>query len=118
MGVYRFEDLRMWQAARAQCDQVAEWTKRPAFRRDTEISKQLNAATLSVVLNIAEGFARRRDGETRQFLRYALASNAEVRACFYVAQGRHYLSDVEAERAIDSCNAIGRMVSCFMATLK
>jgi four helix bundle protein len=118
MGVYRFEDLRMWQAAKAQCDQVGEWLKTPAFQRDDEMSRQLNAAALSVALNISEGFARRKDGEARQFLRYALASNAEVRACLYLCQGRRYLGDAETERAIESCNAIGRMMTRFIATLK
>jgi four helix bundle protein len=44
-----------------------------------------------VVLNITEGFLRRRDKETKQFLRYAIASNGELKACYYIAEGRGYL---------------------------
>jgi four helix bundle protein len=33
-----------------------------------------------VSFNISEGFLRRRDKETLQFLRYAFASNGEVKA--------------------------------------
>jgi hypothetical protein len=33
MGVFRFEDLRMWQGAKAQSDHVGEWLKRPYFRQ-------------------------------------------------------------------------------------
>jgi len=56
MGVYRFEDLRVWQAAQDLADRVGELIKRPAFRADPELSLELNDASLSAVNNIAEGF--------------------------------------------------------------
>ena len=86
-GVYRFEDLRVWQAAKEQCDRVGAVLKRPEFQRDRELSNQMNDASLSVTFNIAEGFLRRRDKETLQFLRYAFASNGELKAGYYVASG-------------------------------
>ena len=92
MGVNRFEDLRVWQVAKQQCDQVGALLQRPVFRRDLELSDQVNRAALSVVFNITEGFLRRRDKETKQFLRYAIASNGELKAGFYVAEGRAYLA--------------------------
>jgi four helix bundle protein len=67
MGVYRFEDLRVWQAAKTQCDLVGALIKRPEFRRDREMSGQMNDASISVMFNIAEGFLRRRDKEWRNF---------------------------------------------------
>jgi four helix bundle protein len=45
--------------------------ERPRFQRDSGLSNQMNDAALSVMFNIAEGFLRRRDKETLQFLRYA-----------------------------------------------
>ena len=42
MGVYRFEDLRVWQAAKRQCDRVGALITRPEFRRDRELSGQMN----------------------------------------------------------------------------
>jgi four helix bundle protein len=78
MGVHRFEDLRVWQAAKEQCDQVGGLLERPRFQRDSGLSTQINDAALSVMFNIAEGFLRRRDKETLQFLRIALASNGET----------------------------------------
>jgi hypothetical protein len=46
--VYRFEDLRVWQAAKKQCDCVGVLIKRPEFQRDRELSDQLNGASISV----------------------------------------------------------------------
>ena len=74
MGVYRFEHLRVWQAAKRHCDRVGELIRRPEFRRDPEMSGQMNGASISVIFYISEGFLRRRDRETAQFLRYAYAS--------------------------------------------
>jgi four helix bundle protein len=90
MGVYRFEDLRVWQAAKRQCDRVGELLRRAEFRRDCELSNQMNAAALSVMFNITEGFLRRRDKETLQFLRYSFASNGELKAGYHAASGRTY----------------------------
>ena len=88
MGVNRFEDLRVWQAAKKQSDQVGALLRRPAFRRDPALCDQFNRSSTSVVFNITEGFLRRRDKETMQFLRYAIASNGELKAGYYVAEGR------------------------------
>ena len=33
MGVYRFEDLHVWQAAKRQCDRVGALITPPAFRQ-------------------------------------------------------------------------------------
>jgi len=40
----------------------------------------MNAAAISVMFNISEGFLRRTDKETLQFLRYSFASNGELKA--------------------------------------
>ena len=118
MGVYRFEDLRVWQAAKQQCDRVGILLKRPEFRRDNELSGQINDAALSVVFNIAEGFLRRRDRETLQFLRYAFASNGELKSGYYVAAGRNYLPEVETADLITLNEGIARMLRRWQATLE
>jgi len=117
MGVFRFEDLRVWQAAKQQCDRVGVLIKRPAFRGDRELSGQMNDAALSVMLNISEGFLRRRDKETLQFLRYAFASNGEVKSAYYAAEGRNYLSASETADLISLNESIAKMLRRWQATL-
>ena len=118
MGVYRFEDLRVWQAAKKQCDQVGLLLERPAFQRDRELSGQMNDAAISVLFNIAEGFLRRKDGETAQFLRYAFASNGELKSGYYAATGRRYLTQADAVPLIGLNESIARMLRRWQATLK
>ena len=110
MGVYRFEDLRVWQAAKQQCDRVGALLQRPAFRQDRELSDQVNRAALSVLFNISEGFLRRRDKETMQFLRYAIASNGELKAGYYAANGRAHLMAAETADLIALNESIARML--------
>jgi four helix bundle protein len=118
MGVHRFEDLRVWQVAKQQCDQVATLLQRPAFRRDRELSDQMNGAVLSVLFNISEGFVRRRDRETKQFLRYAMASNGELKAGLYAAEGRAYLGASEMAPLIERNEYIAKMLRRWYATLR
>ena len=118
MGVYRFEDLRVWQAAKKQCDRVGDLLTRQRFQRDCELSRQINDAALSVMFNIAEGFLRRRDKETLQFLRYAFASNGELKSGYYAAAGRKYLSDVETTELTALNESIARMLRRWQATLE
>ena len=117
MGVYRFEDLRVWQAAKEQCDRVGKLIKRPLFRLDPGLSNQMNEASLSVMLNISEGFLRRRDKEMLQFLRFSAASNGELRSCYYAAHGRQYVDDTERDELLELNASIGKMTRRFQQTL-
>ena len=117
MGVCRFEDLRVWQAAKSQCDRVGGLMKRAEFRGDRVLSEQMNAA-LSVMLNISEGFLRRRDKETLQFLRYAFASNGALKAGYYAADGRAHIAAPETTELINLNESIARMLRRWQANLE
>ena len=118
MGVYRFEDLRVWQAAKRQSDRVGELLIRPHFQRDVRLSDQMNGASISVPFNIAEGFLRRRNKETLHFLRYAFSSNGELKAGYYCASGRKYISDQELKELIELNESIARMLRRWQSRLE
>ena len=63
------------------------------------------------------GFLGRRDKETRQFLRYAIASNGEVKAGYYAADGRHYLTNADKDSLMTLNEDIARMLCCWNVTL-
>jgi four helix bundle protein len=117
MSVYRFEDLRVWQAAKRQCDRVGALINTPEFRRDADLSRQINSASISVMNNISEGFLRHRDKEFQQFLRISAGSNGEVRSCYYAALGRNYIGQAQADDLIDASNRIGKMIRRLQSTL-
>jgi four helix bundle protein len=117
-GVYRFEDLRVWQAAREQCRCVGALIKRPAFARNRLLSDQMDDASISVMFNISEGFLRRTDPDTLKFLRYSIASNAELKSGYYAAEDRACLAHIEVQELIALNESIARMLNRWMATLK
>jgi four helix bundle protein len=78
----------------------------------------MNDAALSVLFNITEGFLRRRNKETLQFLRYSFASNGELKAGYYVASGRHYVTAAETAHLIALNEQIARMLRRWQAMLE
>jgi len=118
MGVARFEDLRVWQEAKALCDDVGGLIRRPEFRQDAPLRDQLNRAAISTMANIAEGFLRGRRREFIQFLRIASASNGEARALLHAAEGRRHLTPAECRHLVATTNSIGRMLRRLIETLE
>ena|SRR5579872_4267534 len=116
-GVYRFEDLRVWQALREQCRRVGELLERPTFARDRELAGQMNDASISVNFKIAEGFLRRSDPDTLKFLRYSLASNGELKSGYYLAQDKKYITLDEGKELIALNESIAKMLNRWMSTL-
>jgi four helix bundle protein len=82
------------------------------------MSDQMNDASISVMFNISEGFLRRRDRETAQFLRYAFASNGELKSGYYASEGRKYITQTEAAELIVLNESIAKMLRRWQATLK
>ena len=78
--VQDFEDLRIYQQARALGKQVYESTRKRDFRHDTRFVQQIRAAVGSIADNIAEGFERQGNKEFKQFLYIAKGSAGDVRS--------------------------------------
>ena len=70
------------------------------------------------MFNISEDFLRRIDNETSQFLRYSFASNGELKAGYYVADGRKYITGAETIELIDLNESIAKMLRRWQATLQ
>jgi four helix bundle protein len=105
-----FEGLLVWQAARRLSSQILPIILMAQEARDWPLGDQLNRAVISTIANIAEGYLRRRRREFMQFVRVAAGSNAEVRACLYVALDRGYLQPAAFDTLVEETNAIGRML--------
>ncbi len=85
----RFEDLRVWQEARALVRAINFETRE---LRDFVFRDQIRGAALSAMNNIAEGFERNSDADFARFLDIAKGSSGEVRSMLYVAEDETYLS--------------------------
>ena len=59
---------------------------------------QLRRASLSVILNIIEGFARRENNEFRRFLYFSFGSLKESRYLISFAKDQKYITSEECEK--------------------
>ena len=80
-------------------------------RKDYELRNQIVRASMSIMLNIGEGFARRSNNEFRQFLYIAHGSAAEVQSCLYIAKDQNYCDDVRFEEMYAKCDEISKMLA-------
>ena len=78
--IVNFEDLEIWQMARQQALDIHQVYIQELFSKDWELKNQMNAASGSVMDNIAEGFERSGNKEFSNFLLISKGSNGEVRS--------------------------------------
>ena len=114
----RFEDLIVWQEARALRKEVSQATKASRFCCDFEMRDQIRGAALSAMDNIAEGFERGSNREFAQFLMISKGSAGEVRSALYAALDEDYLTVVEFERLRARALSVARRCSKLISYLR
>ena len=102
MTIKRFEDLECWQEARILVKLIYAAVKSsPDFQKDFRLVVQYTAAGVSVMNNIAEGWAAQSNAEFVRFLRYSRRSAAETQNCSYVALDQEYISQTSFQEIYD-----------------
>lgn len=92
MTAERFEQLRIWQNARLQTNNIYKvFGTTASGSKDYSFRNQLQRCAVSVMNNIAEGFERKTDPEFARFLDIAKGSNGEVRSMLYLAEDLQYI---------------------------
>lgn len=117
-NIERFEDIKAWQKARELVKTVYGLSS-PATKlgKDFGLRDQIRRASVSVMSNIAEGFARRGDKEFRRFLSIALGSTAEVQSQLYAALDLGYITKKDFQSAYDTALETGKLITGFMQYL-
>jgi four helix bundle protein len=82
------EDLEYWKAARILVNQVYDLCDEGPISSDYRLRSQLTSAAVSVMSNIAEGFARYHRRDFIRFLDIAQSSAVEVQSLLYVVLDR------------------------------
>ena len=116
--VERFEDLRVWQEARAIVSSVYRLTAHFPSEERYGLSSQLRRAAVSTMSNIAEGFERGTNNEFIQFLYVAKGSIGEVRSQLYVALDLGYTEKAVCEDLHLRCQVLSRRIHNFIEYLK
>lgn len=104
--VRSFEDLRIYQEARALANLVFDLTKRGPIVRDRSFVDQLRRSALSIVSNIAEGFERETNAEFIRALYVAKGSCGELRAQVVLAGDQKYFASEQCEDLTARCRKL------------
>lgn len=116
--VERFEDIVAWQKARELVREIYKASRNPMFAKDFGLCDQIRRAALSIMLNIAEGFARKTNREFLQFLVVAHGSAAEVQSGLYVALDQSYIGQDEFEYLYKAANETSKVIMGFSNYLR
>lgn len=116
--IRRFEDLQAWQKARQVTKLVYDITKKGEFTRDYGLRDQIRRASVSVMANIAEGFARRSDRDFAHFLNISRSSAAEVQSHLYVAADQGYITRREFKEIHQQLEKTSKMIFGLVKHLK
>jgi four helix bundle protein len=90
---FKFEQLKVWQRSIELSGEIFELTKKFPREEVYVLTAQLQRASDSIALNIAEGSTGQSNKEFKRFLGIAIRSAIEVVCCFYLARRRHLVNE-------------------------
>ena len=108
--IKKFEDIGAWQKARLLCDEIHKISIETELSKDFRLRDQINAASGSIMDNIAEGFERGGKLEFINFLGIAKGSCAEVRSQLYRLLDRKYITNEKFAELYKLSEEIGSMI--------
>ena len=111
----RFEELEIWQQARALNKNVYVLLKKCD---DYSFRDQMRRASLSVMNNISEGFERRTKKDFAHFLDLAKGSAGEVRSMTFAAEDVGILEKAAAEQLRLEYETLSRRIAGFQKHLR
>jgi four helix bundle protein len=118
-GARSFEDLWIWQQARALVPFVyQDFGENSPAGRDFGFRNQVQRSAISIMNNIAEGFGRMTDTDFARLLDIAKGSTGEVRSMYYAAQDLKYVATDIAEERRTRCRQIGSAISALASHLR
>jgi len=92
---YKFEKLEVWQFALEYDDALRQAIARMPPSETYDLKSQMQRASTSISLNIAEGSVGQFDKEQVRFRGYAIRSLIETVACLHLARRRGYLPETD-----------------------
>ena len=118
MKIERFEDVKAWQEARVLVGMIhAAVGSDRRFGSDHRFRDQIQAAGVSIMSNIAEGFSRRTTKEFIQFPFIAKGSVAEVQSQLYVVLDQGYINEERFHELYTKSDEVARLISGFIRYL-
>ncbi len=110
-SVRTYRDLIVWQKAIALVTRIYAATKGLPPAELYGLTSQMRRAAISIPSNIAEGYARRTDGDFARFLRISCGSVYELQTQLEVAVNLEYIPAGASRELSGSLREIEKMLS-------
>jgi four helix bundle protein len=119
MQIRHFEDLECWQEARKLTNMVYEAIRSSnPFQADYRLRDQITGAAISVMNNIAEGWASQSNPEFIRFLTYSRRSCAETQNCLYIALDQKYVTERTFQENYDQALKVIKIIDGLLRYLR
>ena len=115
---FRFQDLKIWQAAIQIADELFDVAEDLEKKRFYRFAEQLRGAAMSAPNNIAEGSGSSFKKEFIQFLNIARRSTYENANILILLEKRHLVSTEYLAELLDKLDHLCRQITKFQTSLK
>jgi four helix bundle protein len=116
--IKKFEDILAWQEARKLVGEIYGITREGFFSKDFELRDQIQRAAVSVMSNIAEGFACESHVEFARFLGISRRSALEVQSLLYAALDIGYITEEIFKREYAQADKAKALIGGLKKSLK
>ena len=113
-----YKDFIVWQKAMDLTVEVYRLVKLLPREETYALSDQMRRAVVSIPSNIAEGQGRSSTREFVNFLAIARGSQTELETQLQICIRLKYISESQAEPALNLCNEIHKMLNSLIGKLR
>jgi len=118
MAKFRFQDLKIWQLAIENADELFDIADSLEDKRLYRFADQLRGAGMSMSNNIAEGSGSDSKKEFKQFLNMARRSTFENANILILLQKRKLISENSLNNLLNKLDSLCRQITSFQNSLK
>ncbi len=112
----KFEDLEVYKKAFDFSIAIYQLTNTKNF--NSNVKNQIQRASLSITLNIAEGFELQSNKQFVKFLYISKGSSGEVRSLLKICEKLEYIDKNTVKNLINESEDISKQLSKFITYLK
>jgi len=115
---FRFREFPIYQKIREFIKQIYILANKLPEKERFGLTSQLTRASVSVLLNLAEGATRKSDKEFNRFLLISIGSIGEIVSILDICLDLGYIGTITHEESVLKCEAIAKQLYGFARSLK
>ena len=118
MHLQSYKDFQVWQRAMDLTVEIYKLVKLLPKEETYALSDQMRRAVVSIPSNIAEGQGRNSTKEFINFLSISRGSQRELETQLQICIRLNYITEQEAENALNLCEEVGKMLNSLIKKLR